>query len=162
MEREKLYWVAEIKGRNWKRLKDMGFVVLRPAVSDYVFIEQSEENQKWWKKQDELGIKMLHAGKKPMIVREQEVQQYRASLKAIFTVGSKVTSSLPELTNLDGTVIENGAGTCLVHFQGWRRQYERIVSWEDLLPKNLSGVVITESNASLSPEEKEWGDEYSL
>jgi len=161
MGHEKLYWVAEIKGRNWQRLKDMGFVVLRPAVSDYVFIEQSEENQKWWKRQEELGIKMLHAGKKSMTVREREVQEYRSSLEAIFKEGAQVTSSLPELSRLDGKIIQTGVGTCLIRFQGWNRVYDRWVAWEDLLPKSLSGVVITESNASLSPEEKEWSDTYS-
>jgi len=137
------YWVARAREKDWKKFRKYGFLVLRPAVPEYVFIEKNETNQSFWKRQEQFGIKfVIGSDLKPVEVSEEEIKVFRDQLRKIFSKGAKVKTREQAYVGLDGVVIQEGEGRSLVEYQGWLRKYKKWCDWEDLTSAEIDELTI--------------------
>lgn len=132
------YWLAHVRGADYKKLRDKGFVVLYPTVDDYVFLAETEENKKLLRKQGELMVHFLRHAGKYVTITEKELDRMRSNQKMVPEVGDeiKVISGVAE--NLEGTVVEVNGTKLKANVRGFKRVFEMELDFMEVtkLPKD--------------------------
>ena len=84
------YWIFHVRGASFDLLKKEGFLTLYPMSDDYVFLEATKPNQKYVRRQAELGIAILKDNKGPVLVTKEEVDRMMDTVYNKIKEGLKV------------------------------------------------------------------------
>jgi hypothetical protein len=118
------FYLAHVRGPFYDKLRDLGFVVLYPALDDYVFLEDKPENEKLLRKQSELGIYFLRKRNKYQTVSEHEVARMLDTAVGPIEPETAITVVTGHCANLDGKVIEVDGQKVHCRLQGYNRTYD--------------------------------------
>jgi len=129
----KNYWVCHVRGPNFEQLRRKGFVVLYPAMDDYVFLEASPANLPLLKRQTELGVSFLKHRNKLSTVTQEEIDRMTQVTTDLVMVGSKIEVISGFAENLNGVVLEIGEKELLCELDGYKRKYTVWVDKLDLV-----------------------------
>lgn len=126
----KTYWVGQSRGADFKDLKAKGFLVFYPALDDYVFLEDTEENKKLLTKQEELRVKFLrqHNSGKLQKVTEKDLQSMIVTTQDILLEGQDISVVEGYCQGLDGKVVSRDGDNLTCELQGYRRVYTVILT----------------------------------
>lgn len=132
----KRFYVAHVRGPDYRQLKKRGFLVLYPDVDDYVFLEATTENQKLLKKQLELGVAFLKRKGQFVTVSEDEVRRMtKETTESNLGVGTEIEIISGYCENMDGTVLEVAGSEIRALLRGYRRVYDVTVNRLDVIAK---------------------------
>jgi len=134
----KEYWVAHVRGPYFERLRRLGFVVLYPAVDDYVFLEATDENRKIVSQQQDLGVFFLRAGRRMKIVSEEELDGIKQKTTERLEVGASVIVVAGYCEALEGEITDQNEKQVKCVLEGWNRQYEVWIDRLEVAPKDLT------------------------
>lgn len=109
----KTYYVAQVRGASLDDLEKKGFLVIKPHVDDYVFLEVGEKDTLLGK-EESLRIKFLRHAKGYVRVDELVVEGFGKGIKEDLGVGTKIRVVGGLYKNLDGTVTALTEGGYLV------------------------------------------------
>jgi len=142
----KQYWVAHVRGPYFERLRRLGFVVLYPAVDDYVFLEATDDNKKIVAQQQDLGVFFLRAGRKMKTVSEEELADIKQKTTERLEVGASIIVVAGYCEALEGEITDEGEQKVKCMLEGWNRQYhvwlDRLeVAARDLTNEEKSGML---------------------
>lgn len=127
------FWVAHARGCDFSHLKDLGFTLLYPKMDDYVFLEVSEDNRKFLKKQAELSISFLKDKSGYNTITQAELDAMYQASESKFSKGDKVYAVSGFASGLRGEIVKVLESSCEVILQGYRRKYEVQVDKIDLV-----------------------------
>jgi len=121
---EKRFWTAHVRGADFVRLKKLGFRAFTPMMDDYVFLEVTEKNEQFLRKQDELGLKFLRNGRELRTVSEAELVPLGGSTMDRLVPGAEVLVAVGYCEKLEGKVVERNGDKVKCVLRGFKRTYE--------------------------------------
>lgn len=136
----KRYWSAHARGCNFEQLRKLGFKTFYPLLDDYVFLEVAQQNEKFLRKQTELGISFLKKKGRPVEISQKEMDRMSFGGMVAVKVGDEVMIISGYGSNLEGTVVEEdlqNTNKLKVRCLGYKRVYEVIVDRMDVIPKTF-------------------------
>jgi len=129
------YWIAHVRGGDFAKLKKLGFVTFYPAMDDYVFLEETDDNRKFLRKQDELGIHFVKARGAYALASNKELEKMRSTTSARIEVGTEIIVVAGYASNLEGKVLEIDGDNVRCNLNGLTRQYELTLNVLDVAEK---------------------------
>lgn len=121
------YWIAHVRGPEFERLRRRGFVVLYPAVDDYVFLEAIPENRKLVTGQQDLGVFFLRSGRKLLTVSEDEINKIRQKTTDHLEVGAPIIVVGGYCEALEGKITGEDGEKVRCELDGWNRTYDVVL-----------------------------------
>lgn len=134
------YWIAHARGPDFGRLRSLGFLVLYPALDDYVFLEATEKNKALTRKQSELCVHFLKKKNELITVDRQEIERMMSSSARGLEVGEEILVVEGVGSNLEGIVLGRNGSKLKVRLEGYRRQYEIEVDEMEAVRKDGSNT----------------------
>lgn len=115
-------------------LRKRGFVLMWPEAKEYAFLMVSQENERWVRDQDDLGVIFLRdpAGNLQTTSRE-EVDVMLQEVTGKITTGAEVKVTDGPYQNLEGTVMGEVGGRLQVLVEGFNRRYEVVLDRDQVL-----------------------------
>lgn len=129
-----IYYVAHARGCNFEQLRKIGFTTFYPAMDDYVFLEVTPQNEKYLRKQSDLGIAYLKKKGVPVTITQKEVEAMAGQTVDKIGVGDGVLAVQGFAEHLSGTVEEVNGTKVRVVFKGYHQNYDVWVDVMDLVP----------------------------
>lgn len=128
-----LYWIAHVRGADFNRLEEEGFITLYPTMDDYVFLVETEENKKYVRRQSELGIFFLKSKKGLRKITQAELDVMKGQTRDKIEIGCEINIVSGYCAHLNGSVIgqEKGKIRCLL--KGYNRSYDVWVEDADVV-----------------------------
>lgn len=129
------FWIGHARGCDFARLREKGFLTLYPTIDDYVFLEETDANQKFLGKQIELGLYFLKKKGKLITVSQEEIQRMTKTSTDKINLDSEILVVQGPGAGLDGIVskIEGNKVTGLLN--GYARKYELVMDLQDVVIK---------------------------
>lgn len=138
------YWLAHVRGADYKRLREKGFEVLYPVVDDYVFLEVLPENEKFLKKQSELMIHFLRAKGGYKTISRKELEAMKGSKKLSVEPGQKIKAVAGIGQGLEGVVISKNGTRLNVELKGYERVFPLEVDEQEVVAIEIADFVSIE------------------
>lgn len=131
----KRFWIAHVRGANFKLLREKGFITFYPSLDDYVFLEQSDEHAKFLRKQIELGLAFVRGKEGYSTVSEEDVKRMSGVIEDKIGVGARILVVEGFGTSLEGEVLAVGEdGRSLIcELKGWNRNYRVKIDRQDVV-----------------------------
>jgi hypothetical protein len=129
------YWIAHARGCDFGKLRDKGFLVLAPTMDDYVFLEATEPNKKFLRKQTELGIAFLRGKNGPTTASKTEIDRMATKAKASLEGVEEVLVIGGIAANLEGRILEQKGEKLRLELKGYNRNYTLDVDRMDVVSK---------------------------
>lgn len=120
----KQFWCAHVRGPYFDRLRKLGFVVLYPAVDDYVFLEVSDENRKLVSRQQDLGIFFLKRGRRLQTISEAELENIQERTTEKLEIGAPIIVVGGYCEALEGKIMDENGQKVRCELQGYTRTYD--------------------------------------
>lgn len=120
----KRYWLAHVRGADFAKLKKLGFTTFVPMMDDYVFLEVTEKNEAFLRKQDELGLKFLRTGKALQTVSEKDLAPMNGETTDKLLPGVEVLVAAGYCEKLQGRITARDGDKVKVQLDGFRRKYD--------------------------------------
>lgn len=130
------WFVAHARGCDFALLEKRGFTTFYPSLDDYVFLEDTPDNQKMLRKQSELGIKFVSTNRGYTRITEKELNRMSKATVDRIKVSQKVLAVGGIASNLEGTVREVSEEGFLVEFLGLYRTFMVLTKRTELVPIN--------------------------
>lgn len=121
---ETRYYIAHVRGPFWERLRSLGFLVLYPALDDYVFLEAKQTNEHLLRKQTDLAISFLKKAGKYQTVSAREISNMMKTTVGDLEVGANIVVVTGHAANLTGTVSEVEELRVRCELKGFNRTYD--------------------------------------
>jgi hypothetical protein len=128
------YWVAHARGCNFAQLRRLGFTAFYPAMDDYVFLEVNQQNEKYLRKQSELGIAYLKKKGTPVTITQKELEAMAGQTVDKIEVGKRALAVQGFAEHLSGEVLEVIGNKVRMLFDGYKQKYNVEVDIQDLVP----------------------------
>lgn len=128
------YFVAHARGCNFAQLRKLGFTTFYPAMDDYVFLEALPRNDKFLRKQSELGISYLRQKGKLVTISQKEVEAMAGQTVDKIEVGKRALAVQGFAEHLSGEVLSVKGDKVQMRFDGYHQKYEVEVDIQDLVP----------------------------
>lgn len=134
------YWVAHVRGANFEKLRERGFLTFYPTLDDYVCLKVSEENRKLLTKQTELGVFFLKQKGEYTTISTSEMLNWFTQTEAKIDVGADILVVAGYGSNLDGKVLEISEDNrrLYVELYGLTRTYPVWVDRLEVVAKELA------------------------
>lgn len=122
----KKFWIAHARGPNFPKLREKGFTTFYPTMDDYVFLEVKPENEKFLRKQTELGVAFLKEREQYVTVDNTQMLRMCSATIDQIKEGTEILVVVGYGANLEGRVEEISSDgqslRCLL--QGFSRTYD--------------------------------------
>jgi len=151
-EPEKRFYVAHVRGANFQRLREKGFVTYYPSMDDYVFLEKTPANEKLLRKQLELGVYFLKVKDKLTTINYTEMLRMFATTVAKIKVNAKILVVVGYGSNLEGTVLEVDGQRLRVELFGYRRNFEVWLDQLEVVEKTTEDLTKSPDSGLLEEE----------
>lgn len=129
----KRYWVAHARGPNFDYLKKIGFVHFYPTMDDYVFLEVTDTNKKYLRKQTELCVSFMKMSDEFVTISEAELREMGHQTTDQIAPGSEIKVLIGYCENLDGVVNAIEGDKLQVTLQGYNRKYEASLNVDQIV-----------------------------
>lgn len=127
--------IAHARGCDFGKLREKGFLTLYPMIDDYVFLEDKPENQKYLRKQSELGVFFLRKGGKYQTVSRKEIDQMCKQTTDRIVPKAEILVVSGFGANLEGKVIAVEGNQLHCELQGLKRVYNVVIDRQDVVLK---------------------------
>lgn len=124
------YWVAHARGCSFEQLRKLGFTTFYPAMDDYVFLKAIAQNEKFLRKQSELGIAYLKRRGQYVMIKQTEVEAMAGQTIDKVKVGDHVLAVQGFAERLTGEVLEVDGNRVRAKFKGYKQEYD---VWVDIM-----------------------------
>lgn len=121
-------------------------------LDDYVFLEATTKNEKFLRKQTELGISWVKKAGKPVLISQREMDRMTFDGVTQVKTGDEILVVQGFCSNLEGEIIEEDPDNptkIKVRLKGWKRIYEQWIDRMDVVPKGFRVEKATDGVAEL-------------